>query len=166
MTEQHPSAPAPAKSGPCAGGVEHVNEPHHDQFVVVGNHLAQHPELSLTAIGLAVHIQSLPARTPVGIKTLAAKFPEGEIRIAAALRELEAHGYLARTKERLRSGRVVTRTISYNKPGRGTAVQAAAQPASPGAAAPPGGDGHTPCRRHRRARRSARLRFPSAAVGA
>ncbi|MFE9022188.1 helix-turn-helix domain-containing protein [Streptomyces sp. NPDC007808] len=130
MTEQHPSAPAPAKSGHSAGGVEHVTEPHHDQFVVVGNHLAQHPELSLTAIGLAVHIQSLPARTPIGIKTLAAKFPEGEIRIAAALRELEAHGYLARTKERLQSGRVVTRTISYNRPGRSTAVRAAAQPAS------------------------------------
>ncbi|MGW1953952.1 hypothetical protein ACWCPI_14520 [Streptomyces sp. NPDC001920] len=135
MTEQHPSAPAPAKSGRSAGGVEHVNEPHHDQFVVVGNHLAQHPELSLTAIGLAVHIQSLPARTPIGIKTLAAKFPEGEIRIAAALRELEAHGYLARTKERLQSGRVVTRTISYNKPGV-AAVRDAAKPA-PRPAPPP-----------------------------
>ncbi|MGW6903060.1 helix-turn-helix domain-containing protein [Streptomyces sp. NPDC054940] len=116
MTEQNPSAPERAKSGHPAGGVEHVNEPHHDNFVVVGNHLAQHPELSLTAIGLAVHIQSLPAKTPIGIKALTAKFPEGEIRIAAALRELEAHGYLARTKERLQSGHVVTRTISYNKP--------------------------------------------------
>ncbi|ELS53996.1 hypothetical protein STVIR_5019 [Streptomyces viridochromogenes Tue57] len=104
--------------------------------MVVGNHLAQHPELSLTAIGLAVHIQSLPARTPIGIKTLAAKFPEGEMRIAAALRELEAHGYLARTKERLQSGRVVTRTISYNKPGVAVA-RAAAKPA-PRPASPPG----------------------------
>lgn len=136
MTEQHPSAPARAKSGHSAGGVEHVKEPHHDHFVVVGNHLAQHPELSLTAIGLAVHIQSLPARTPIGIKTLAAKFPEGEMRIAAALRELEAHGYLARTKERLQSGRVVTRTISYNKPGVAVA-RAAAKPA-PRPASPPG----------------------------
>ncbi len=100
-SSSNPSAPTPAKSGHPAGGVEHVTEPHHDHFVVVGNHLAQHPELSLTAIGLAVHIQWLPARTPVGIKRLTAKFPEGEMRIAAALRELEAHGYLARTKERL-----------------------------------------------------------------
>ncbi|MGN9760961.1 helix-turn-helix domain-containing protein [Streptomyces sp. SD31] len=135
MTEQQPSAPARTKSGPSAGGVEHVTEPHHDQFVVVGNHLAQHPELSLTAIGLAVHIQSLPARTPIGIKALAAKFPEGEIRIAAALRELEAHGYLARTKERLQSGRVVTRTISYNKP-RLAVARAVAQPESRPAPAP------------------------------
>ncbi|WP_461084341.1 helix-turn-helix domain-containing protein [Streptomyces deserti] len=134
MTDKQPSAPARASSGRSAGGVEHVNEPHHDHFVVVGNHLAQHPELSLTAIGLAVHIQSLPAGTPVGIKALAAKFPEGEIRIAAALRELEAHGYLARPKERLQSGRVVTRTISYNRP-RLAAALAAAEPERPRRAA-------------------------------
>ncbi|MFF8229045.1 helix-turn-helix domain-containing protein [Streptomyces caelestis] len=114
MTEQQPSAPARAQSG--TSGVQHVTERHDEHFTVVGNHLAQHPELSLTAIGLAVRIQSLPAGTPVGIKALAAKFPEGEIRIAAALRELETHGYLTRTKERLQSGRVVTRTVSYNKP--------------------------------------------------
>ncbi|MFF8095913.1 helix-turn-helix domain-containing protein [Streptomyces sp. NPDC016675] len=116
MTEQHPSAHARPASGRRPGGVEHENRPHDDHFTVVGNHLLQHPELSLTAIGLAVHIQSLPAGAPVGIKTLAGKFPEGEIRIAAALRELEEHGYLARTKERLPSGRVVTRTVSRNKP--------------------------------------------------
>ncbi|MGW3492646.1 helix-turn-helix domain-containing protein [Streptomyces sp. NPDC001020] len=116
MTDKHPSAPARAKSGRSSSGVTHVNEPHHENFTVVGNHLAQHAELSLTAIGLAVHIQSLPKGTPVGIKTLAGKFPEGEIRIAAALRELEEHGYLSRTKERLQSGRVTTRTTSYNRP--------------------------------------------------
>ncbi|AXL93377.1 DNA-binding protein [Streptomyces sp. CB09001] len=102
---------------------------------MVGNHLLQHPELSLTAIGLAVHIQSLPAGTPVGIKSLAGKFPEGEIRIAAALRELEEHGYLARTKERLQSGRVVTRTVSRNKPRAAFAM--AAQPARPVVGEPP-----------------------------
>ncbi|CAL9454105.1 hypothetical protein SUDANB58_02512 [Streptomyces sp. enrichment culture] len=137
MTEQQPSAPARAASGRSTGGVEHVNVVHTEHFTVVGNHLLQHPELSLTAIGLAVHIQSLPAGTTVGIKTLAAKFPEGEIRIAAALRELEAHGYLARTKERLRSGRVVTRTVSYNHPR--AAVRAAApelRAEEPPAAAP------------------------------
>ncbi|MEV1084199.1 helix-turn-helix domain-containing protein [Streptomyces sp. NPDC050211] len=89
---------------------------HPKQFTVVGNHLAQHPEMSLTAIGLATHIQSLPEGTPVGIKALAAKFPEDETKIAAALRELEAHGYLARIKERTPTGRIVTRTISYNQP--------------------------------------------------
>ncbi|MFF4984310.1 helix-turn-helix domain-containing protein [Streptomyces sp. NPDC001046] len=132
MTEQHPSAPVRAQSG--TSGVQHVTERHDDHFTVVGNHLAQHPDLSLTAIGLAVHIQSLPAGTPVGIKALAAKFPEGEIRVAAALRELEAHGYLARPKERLPSGRVVTRTVSYNKPRRrptAPSPRVTAEPARP-----------------------------------
>ncbi|MFJ3617892.1 helix-turn-helix domain-containing protein [Streptomyces iakyrus] len=128
MTDQHPSAPARAQSG--TSGVQHVTERHEDNFTVVGNHLAQHPDLSLTAIGLAVHIQSLPAGTPIGIKALTAKFQEGEIRIAAALRELEAHGYLARPRERLQSGRVVTRTVSYNKP-RTTAPPERPRPASP-----------------------------------
>jgi len=127
MTTQQPSAPPRARSGSSGPGIVHVTERHHEQFTVVGNHLAQHPELSLTAIGLATHIQSLPKGTLVGIKALAARFPEGEIRIAAALRELEAHGYLARIKERLPSGRVVTRTISYNR--RRLAALPAAAPA-------------------------------------
>lgn len=135
MTEQKPSAPPRPVSGRHPRGVEHENHPHHDHFTVVGNHLLQHPELSLTAIGLAVHIQSLPAGSPVGIKSLAGKFPEGEIRIAAALRELEEYGYLARTKERLQSGRVVTRTVSRNKPR--AAFATAAWPARPVAGEPP-----------------------------
>ncbi|WP_151483187.1 helix-turn-helix domain-containing protein [Streptomyces albicerus] len=122
MTEQHFSAQARTRTGRSHEGVGHVDERHDEQFTVVGNHLAQHSELSLTAIGLAVHIQSLRSGTLVGIKALAAKFPEGETRIASALRELETHGYLARTKERLPSGRIVTRTISYNKPRRCTAT--------------------------------------------
>ncbi|OIK24329.1 DNA-binding protein [Streptomyces malaysiense] len=125
MTDKQRNAPSRPKSR-HSSGVTHVNEPHYDNFTVVGNHLAQHPELSLTAIGLATHIQSLPEGTPIGIKALAAKFREGEIRIAAALRELEEHGYLARPRERLQSGQVRTRAISYNKPR--SAVRAAAAP--------------------------------------
>jgi len=129
MTEQHLSAPPRSRSVRFARsrlGVAHVDERHNQEFTVVGNHLAQHPDLSLTAIGLATHIQSLPTGTLVGIKVLAAKFPEGETRIAAALRELETHGYLSRTKERLPSGRIVTRTTSYNKPQKRTARTAPA----------------------------------------
>ncbi|MGW0191196.1 helix-turn-helix domain-containing protein [Streptomyces sp. NPDC003362] len=115
MDTQHPSAPACAQPlNPR--GITHINTPHTNRFTVVGNHLTQHRSLSLTAIGLAAHIQSLPPRAKVDIKTLAARFPEGETRIAAALRELEAHGYLARVRERLPSGRIVTHTVSYNQP--------------------------------------------------
>ncbi|MEU9181974.1 helix-turn-helix domain-containing protein [Streptomyces sp. NPDC048550] len=83
---------------------------------MVGNHLLQHRELSATAIGVAAYIQSLPDGAPVGIRALTERFPEGEIRISAALRELERHGYLERRRERQDTGQVVTRTYSYNKP--------------------------------------------------
>ncbi|MEV7541672.1 helix-turn-helix domain-containing protein [Streptomyces sp. NPDC089915] len=84
--------------------------------VEVGDHLSRHPELSLLAIGLAVHIRSLPDGSPVGIKSLAERFPEGEVRIAGGLRELEAAGYLERRRVRTGGGRVVTRTVFYSRP--------------------------------------------------
>ncbi|MET8977648.1 helix-turn-helix domain-containing protein [Streptomyces sp. NPDC004539] len=107
--------PLPTEFAPQ--GVTHANTPHRSHFTVIGNHLAQHTDLSLTAIGLAAHIQSLPTGTRVDIKTLNGKFDEGEVRIARALRELETHGYLRRVHQRLASGHVVTRTVSYNNPG-------------------------------------------------
>ncbi|MFI6947289.1 helix-turn-helix domain-containing protein [Streptomyces sp. NPDC050422] len=97
-------------------GVIHVNTRHVSGFVIIGNHLAQNRELSLIAIGLAVHIQSLPAGAKVGIKVLTDRFPESEARITAALHELEAEGYLHRSRVRLPNGRFVTRTLSYNQP--------------------------------------------------
>ncbi|SCK42214.1 hypothetical protein YUYDRAFT_05272 [Streptomyces sp. ScaeMP-e48] len=98
-------------------GVIHVAIPHASRFTIVGNHLAQHAELSLIAIGIGVHIQSLPTGSEVGIKALASRFAEGERTIAAALRELEAHRYLSRTRVRLANGRLVTRTVFCNQPG-------------------------------------------------
>ncbi|MFG3206784.1 helix-turn-helix domain-containing protein [Streptomyces sp. NPDC048192] len=97
-------------------GVIHVRTYQSGQYVVVGNHLAQHRELSLTAIGLATHILSVPEGTPVDIRSLAERFPEGRDRIAAALRELEAHGYLQRVREHTESGRLVTRTYAHHTP--------------------------------------------------
>lgn len=110
--KNHPHRNAPA------GGVIHDNSRHTTRFTVIGNHLAQHPQLSGLAIGLAVHIQSLPTGARADIKTLADRFPEGPTRIAAALRELETHGYLRRTRERTAKGHIVTRTVSCNQPGR------------------------------------------------
>jgi hypothetical protein len=125
MTTQQLNAPARTSSPhprvvrPGAAprsGVVHVKFRHRERFTVVGNHLAQHRDLSLLAIGLAVHIQSVPDGTKVDIKSLTARFPEGEARIAAALRELEAYGYLARVAKRSPSGRLVTHTVSYDNP--------------------------------------------------
>ncbi|MEV7405966.1 helix-turn-helix domain-containing protein [Streptomyces sp. NPDC091267] len=122
MDTQKISAPPCAQPGSPGGvtptsGVIHVNVRHAAGFTIIGNHLAQPRDLSLVAIGLAAHIQSLPTGAKVGIKTLTARFPESEARIAAALRELEATGYLHRNRVRLPDGRVVTRTVSYNQPG-------------------------------------------------
>ncbi|WDT92253.1 hypothetical protein H0E86_16540 [Streptomyces sp. SCSIO-PteL053] len=98
-------------------GVIHVTiPPHTERFTVVGNHLAQHPDLSCTAVGLAVRIQSLPQGTEISIKALAARCREGEKRIAAALHELEAHGYLQRFLHRLPGKKVATRTVFCNQP--------------------------------------------------
>ncbi|MFE0522241.1 helix-turn-helix domain-containing protein [Streptomyces sp. NPDC058954] len=130
MDVQNPSAPPRAQSrvarnnhpnrqaAPLSSGLIHENRRHTARFTVIGNHLTQHAELSLVAIGLACHIQSLPKGARVDIKTLTARFKEGSTRIAAALRELEAHGYLRRERQRVPSGRIVTRTVSCNQPGR------------------------------------------------
>ncbi|NEB40914.1 hypothetical protein [Streptomyces sp. SID14515] len=131
-------------------GVIHIAIPHTDRFTVVGNHLAQHPDLSCTAVGIAVRIQSLPAGTKVGIKALAAHCREGEKRIAAALRELEAHGYLQRARVRQPSGRIVTRTVFCNQPPAllrprpAVQQQQRATPAELPAPPPPEADTETP----------------------
>lgn len=76
MDTQHLSARSRATAGDrrpaTPSGVIHVNTRHTNRYTVIGNHLAQHREMSLVAIGLAVHIQSLPAGAKIGIKFLAA----------------------------------------------------------------------------------------------
>ncbi|MCM2412355.1 helix-turn-helix domain-containing protein [Streptomyces sp. RKAG290] len=123
-----PGSPGSPPDATPTSGVIHVNARHTSGFTVIGNHLAQHRDLSLVAIGLAAHIQSLPTGAKVGIKTLTARFPESEARIAAALRELEATGYLHRSRVRLPDGRVVTRTVSYNQPGTDASTTTTAKP--------------------------------------
>lgn len=113
-----PAHPCPPRlpNAPRAG-VVHLRHRHTERYTVVGNHLAQHRELSATAIGLAVHIQSLPDGAPVTVKALAARFSEGETRIARALNELVRAGYLVRTRTRDTTGRITTRTLFKEHPG-------------------------------------------------
>ncbi|MFI0907877.1 helix-turn-helix domain-containing protein [Streptomyces sioyaensis] len=94
----------------------HIRQYQPDRYTIIGNHLAQHRDLSLTAIGVGTHILSLPEGAAVDIRTLAARFPEGRDRIAFALRELEAHGYVERVRERTADGRVITRTYAHSAP--------------------------------------------------
>ncbi|MEV6857551.1 hypothetical protein AB0M89_27615 [Streptomyces microflavus] len=121
MDTQQVSAPSRAPSS----GVVHINIRLTDGYTIISNRLSQHRGMSLLAIGLGTHIQSLPAGRRIGIKVLAATFPESEAAIAAGLRELEHHGFLRRTRERVGDGRVATRTESYNHP------EAAARRAGP-----------------------------------
>lgn len=120
MAEKKPNAALRSIQGlrrsTTPSGVTHVRTYQSGQYVVVGNHLAQHRELSLTAIGLATHILSVPEGTPVDIRSLADRFPEGRERIASALRELETHGYLRRVREHTESGQLVTRTYAHHTP--------------------------------------------------
>ncbi|MGA5291420.1 helix-turn-helix domain-containing protein [Streptomyces pseudogriseolus] len=120
MAEQKLSAATRPNQGvqrsATPSGVTHVRTCPSGQYVVVGNHLAQHRELSLTAIGLATHIFSVPEGTPVDIRSLTERFPEGRDRIAFALRELEAHGYLRRVREHTEDGRLATRTYAHHTP--------------------------------------------------
>ncbi|MFE9454313.1 helix-turn-helix domain-containing protein [Streptomyces sp. NPDC006739] len=128
MAEKKPNAVATpsqdVRRQTTHSGVTHVRAYHSGRYTIVGNHLAQHRELSLTAIGLATHILSLPEGAPVDIRSLAERFPEGRDRIAFALRELEAYGYLERVRERTEAGRLLTRTYAHHLPGAGTTQSA------------------------------------------
>ncbi|MEU1309003.1 helix-turn-helix domain-containing protein [Streptomyces cinnamoneus] len=117
MTGAQSSAHASARTAPPRAGVIHVRHRHDAHFTVVGNHLAQHPDLSLVAIGIGVHIQSLPDGARVGIKDLTRRFREGELVIGRALKELEHAGYLARERVRCEGGQLATRTRWFERPG-------------------------------------------------
>ncbi|MCF4139716.1 helix-turn-helix domain-containing protein [Streptomyces sp. Tue 6430] len=138
------AAPRPApgvRRSATHSGVTHVRAYQPSHYTIIGNHLAQHRGLSLTAIGLAVHILSLPQGAPVDIRSLADRFPEGRDRIAFGLRELEAQGYLERVRERTEGGRFVTRTYAHNAPaftrGRAEAPGVRDEPVVPAAAVAP-----------------------------
>lgn len=133
------SAQPGGSAAPARWGVTHVRAQHPDRFTIVGNHLAQHRELSLVAIGVGTHILSLPEGSRIDIRTLAERFPEGRDRIGFALRELEAHGYVRRVRERTEAGRWVTRTYVHHLPLRGrefAPAPAASAPVPAPAAAP------------------------------
>jgi hypothetical protein len=127
LPELPPSAPR--------AGVLHVRHRHTERYTVVGNHLAQHAFLSATAIGVGVHIQSLPDGASVTVKALTLRFPEGEKTIGRALRELEAAGYLVRRRVPLGGGRIATRTVFFEHPGRGV-VRGTGRGGGGGAVAP------------------------------
>lgn len=120
MASTELSAPRPRNQGDPRtsphSGVIHVKEFQPDKYAIIGNHLTQHRELSWVAKGIGAYILSLREGERVDIRTLVDNEHEGRDRVATALRELEAHGYLKRVRERVAGGRMVTRTYAYNAP--------------------------------------------------
>jgi hypothetical protein len=123
MVDSQSNAAMPAFSGTFEipadaprSGVIRVRARPRDRFTIVGNHLAQHPDLSAVAIGIAVYIQSLPDGADVTVKRLTLRFREGEITIRRAVNELVEQGYLERRRVPLGRGRFATRVLSYDDP--------------------------------------------------
>ncbi|WP_431042266.1 helix-turn-helix domain-containing protein [Streptomyces sp. P1-3] len=111
------SAPACPRADTAPGGVIHIRHRHKRGFTIVSNHLALHPTLSDTAISLGVRLLALPDGADISIKTLARRVGgAGQKRVADALHELEAEGYLRRERAQLEGGRWITRTWVYDQP--------------------------------------------------
>ncbi|MER7836273.1 hypothetical protein ABTY98_10245 [Streptomyces sp. NPDC096040] len=56
--------------------------------------LARCPGLSLMAMGVGVHLRTLPEGAATSVQALAAQLGDSEFEIAAALQELRDHGFL------------------------------------------------------------------------
>ncbi|GAA0486586.1 hypothetical protein [Streptomyces olivaceiscleroticus] len=123
MTSVDSNAP---RSG--SGGVTHIRTRQTSHFTVLANRLAQRAGSAVT-VGVAAYLLSLPDGAPVTIAALCAHFREGKIAIAAALRELEAEGWLERRVERGPRGRITTRTLVYDLPGAPAGARPAPAPA-------------------------------------
>ncbi|MEU7431936.1 hypothetical protein AB0B07_13965 [Streptomyces sioyaensis] len=119
MTSAQSNAPSSAPSSAHArpsSGVIHIRTRQTSRFTVLANRLAQRAGSAVT-VGVAAYILSLPDGAPITIDALCTHFAEGKTAIAAALRELEAEGWLERRIERGSHGRITTRTFAYDLPG-------------------------------------------------
>ncbi|TXC93664.1 GntR family transcriptional regulator [Streptomyces sp. ISID311] len=133
MTSAHSNAPSSAPSSAHArpsSGVIHIRTRQTSRFTVLANRLAQRAGSAVT-VGVAAYILSLPDGAPITIDALCTHFAEGKTAIAAALRELEAEGWLERRVERGPHGRITTRTFAYDLPGVPPEAPLEAAPGAP-----------------------------------
>ncbi|WP_431952613.1 hypothetical protein [Actinacidiphila sp. bgisy167] len=140
MADTQFSAPARPRAGTPAAGVVHVRRRLTANFTVLSNRLAQRPGSAVT-VGVGVYLLSVPDGVPVSIDALRAHFTESRERLARALNELEAEGFLERVVVREENGRIRTRTYVHDVP-RAEAAAAPEAPApvsAPASDAPPGG---------------------------
>ena len=83
-----------------------IRRVHHDgHFVTIDNRTIRDERLSFRARGLLAFALSLPADATLRSEDLATNATEGRDAVRNAMRELEAHGYLVRGRERIAGGR-------------------------------------------------------------
>ncbi|MDX3238088.1 hypothetical protein PV392_20860 [Streptomyces sp. ME03-5709C] len=115
MADTQFSAPPRPRAGTPAAGVVHVRRRLTANFTILSNRLAQRPGSAVT-VGVGVYLLSVPDGVPVSIDALRAHFTESRERLARALNELEAEGFLERVVVREENGRIRTRTYVHDVP--------------------------------------------------
>ena len=86
------------------GNVFRVNKTRN--YTIMANHHLRNRELSLKGKGLLSLMLSLPDEWDYSALGLASLVPDGRDGVQAALKELEKHGYLSRTKTRDQYGKI------------------------------------------------------------
>lgn len=111
-------------------------------FTTLGNEVLRDSRLSFCARGILAYLLSQPDGKRDDIRTLAQRTPEGRERVASAMRELEKHGYLMRTKKRTPEGQIYTEVEVFDSPSDPPSQLPPETeiPASGGTAARPDGD--------------------------
>ncbi|MDX3097740.1 hypothetical protein PV417_24890 [Streptomyces sp. ME19-03-3] len=115
MAEPQSSAPTRPPAEPVTSGAVHVRRRLTANFTILSNRLAQRPGSAVT-VGVGAYLMSVPDGVPVSIEALRKHFTEGETRLARALNELEAEGFLERVPVRAANGQVRTLTYVYDDP--------------------------------------------------
>jgi hypothetical protein len=86
-------------------------------FTIADNQLLQDTaRLSYRAIGLAVHLWSLPDGTPIRAADLAASGKEGRDAVRAAMNELATAGYLKRETRSYGRGKLINLAVLSDRP--------------------------------------------------
>ncbi|WP_431947007.1 hypothetical protein [Actinacidiphila sp. bgisy167] len=111
-------------------GAVHVRRRLTANFTILSNRLAQRPGSAVT-VGVGAYLMSVPDGVPVSIEALRKHFTEGETRLARALNELEAEGFLERVPVRAANGQIRTRTYVYDDPSPAAPATGEARNAAP-----------------------------------
>lgn len=93
--------------------VEHDKD--HPYFIM-SRALAENACLSYAARGMMCYLLAKPSDWQVRVGDLIKQSPGGMRHVRAILKELEAHGYLKRTRQKLASGRFTWSTAIYESP--------------------------------------------------